>query len=384
MDRQAKDKWERLMASCMSDLSTSSELYVPTQFWDPGVAQLMDDFYKHGIDKFKEWPCSSFWFYPKYGQGYTREITNNLWESLGLEKAGKQNYWFERQLSGAVDAYRDFDIAMAVWNKNNWDFDFDVIGESSVGMPPQVFSPKGRNGPSFGKSYLTYLLCLSALSNHLDFEPKSFIEIGGGFGALGEIVLKQNKNSFYMNVDIPPLVVISSYYLKTLFGDGSVLSYDDSKNKTNIEFDSAQGALRGGCVPSWEIEKISGPFDVFFNSYSFQEMEPNVVKNYIKEISRIGVKYIASLNSVNGKPKSDNAIDSSVGVIEQVTSEMIISEFETHGYELCGRYRRPLFISEGELVILRSTDLTSDVQSGAFVHTSGARDSAFEGVWPSF
>ena len=105
-----------------------------------------------------------------------------------------------------------------------------------------------------------------------------------------------------------------------MFGDDSILSYDDSKNKTNLGYDGCQSVLRGGCVPTWEIGKISGPFDVFFNSYSFQEMEPNVVKNYIQEISRIGVKFVVPLNSVNGKPKSDNESDSSVGVIEQVTS----------------------------------------------------------------
>ena len=63
---------------------------------------------------------------------------------------------------------------------------------------------------------------------------------------------------------------------------------------------------------------------------------------------------------------------------------MIISEFEACGYTLCGRYRRPLFISEGELVILRNTELTSETQSGAFVHTSGGRDGEFEGAWPVY
>ena len=46
------------------------------------------------------------------------------------------------------------------------------------------------------------------------------------------------------------------------------------------------------CLCSWQIEKLIGKIDVFINFISFQEMEPEVVKNYIKHVQRLSPKFI--------------------------------------------------------------------------------------------
>ena len=48
---------------------------------------------------------------------------------------------------------------------------------------------------------------------------------------------------------------------------------------------------RSGAFPSWWITDAQGDFDVFVNSFSFQEMELDVVDNYIGAVCAMGVKY---------------------------------------------------------------------------------------------
>jgi putative sugar O-methyltransferase len=86
-------------------------------------------------------------------------------------------------------------------------------------------------------------------------------------------------------------LTVSSYYLHALF-DGRVTVYDESIA------DTGSIALSGSaCLPNWRIGDVQGTFDVFVNSFSFQEMEPEVVEHYASQVSVKEVPYFASLNS---------------------------------------------------------------------------------------
>ena len=57
-------------------------------------------------------------------------------------------------------------------------------------------------------------------------------------------------------------------------------------------------------LPSWRIDDVDGPFDLFVNCFSFQEMEPDVVVNYVAKVAEKDVEWVVSLNSRKGKPKA--------------------------------------------------------------------------------
>ena len=102
---------------------------------------------------------------------------------------------------------------------------------------------------------------------------------------------------------------------------------------------------------------MTGPFDVFVNSFSFQEMEPDVVERYISDVAALGVDWVVSLNSKAGKRRATETDD--VGVIEPVTSDRIAERFEAHGYDVVARHGDPLIQSVGELLVLRRQGLRS-------------------------
>jgi putative sugar O-methyltransferase len=346
--RPVDPRWWELTQRTLDGLERCEPVYRPTNFWTPGVDRLVGAMETRGLERFKSWPEAFSWFYPTYGSRLTGTEIGRLVRAARRVRPGIKAGWLRTALSGLPDARRDFDAARLGWDQERWPFDLEANGESEVGQPLQRYPLAGPDGARWGKPHLNYLLCLAALSRHVTEPPRSFLELGGGFGSLGEIVLSNDPNARYVNLDIPPLLTVSSYYLSTLFGDDRVLTYDD-----RVADSGPVEVPASACLPNWRIRDIAGPFDVFVNSFSFQEMEPDVVEHYLDAVSGLGVRYVVSLNSRNGKALATS--EREVGVKDQVTSARIITMLEARGYELCATYNRPLILGAGELAVLRRT-----------------------------
>jgi putative sugar O-methyltransferase len=337
-------RWDELTRRTLAGLETCDPAYRPTNFWQSGVHRLLDEMSDIGLEAFKTWPEAFFWFYPVYGKGITTPTIRKLVRAASAAQGDDVAGWARRALRGVHEARRDYDVACTAWDQERWPTDLEGYGESEVGRPTQTY--KLGQGPAlFTKPYLNYLLGLAALSRHVDEPPRRFLELGGGFGVLGEIVLARDAGAAYVDVDIPPLLTVASYYLTALFGDQRIVSYDDRVP------DAGPLDLAGtsACLPSWRLPDLVGEYDVFWNSFSFQEMEPSVVANYVDVVADLGVRYVVSLNSRQGKPVGEVG---EVGVREQVTSARIVSLFEARGYRLVSTYNRPLLNGAGELAVL--------------------------------
>jgi putative sugar O-methyltransferase len=351
-ERGQMTDWAALTRRTLAGIEVCDPIYRPTSFWRNVVPRLLVDLETNGLETFKSWPTAATWFYPTYGSGFTQDTIDAIYESASQINPAVEKGSFADALNGTYRARRDFDAVRLVWDHSRWPYDLEGLGESLVGRPPEFFRLWGPDRDvGWTRPYLNYLLCLAALSHHVDSPPRSLIEIGGGFGVLGEIVMSRDPDARYVNLDLPPLLTVSSYYLDGLFGD-RVTVYDDAVADTGpVELPAS------GCLPNWRIADVPGPFDVFVNSFSFQEMEPDVVEHYVSYVAAKRVSYVVSLNSRVGKPKATAANE--IGVAEQVTSSRIIALFEARGYELVGRYGEPLLQSSGELAILRRKGLPS-------------------------
>jgi putative sugar O-methyltransferase len=339
--------WDAVSGRCLGEIEHADPLYRPTSFWQPGLRQLLSDLDEMGLQRFKSWPTATYWFYPTYGANVRRETVAAALERAAEVQPDVHKPWLRDALSGGADARRDLEVARVMWDQQRWPFRVMAYGESRIGEPPQRFRLAGdRRG--WTKPYLNYLLCLAALSRHVDRPPRSVLEIGGGFGVLGEILMRRAADVRYVDLDIPPLMTVATYYLRELFGD-RVDVYDEA-------WSGPVGPDRSAVLPPWRIEDVEGPFDVFMNSFSFQEMEPHVVANYVTKVAEKDVSYVVSLNSRKGKRKAEGG---GIGVLEQVTSAHIIEMFEGRGYELVRTYGSPHLRGAGELAVLRSKKLRS-------------------------
>jgi putative sugar O-methyltransferase len=341
--------WSALTTRTIAGIESCDPVYRPTTFWSPGVKRLLTDLERCGLDEFKSWPSASTWFYPTYGNGLDEPSIERAYEVAREGDPELPHGWFETALSGAYQARRDFDAARLAWDHDRWPFDLDRFGESEIGHPPQFFRLSERDrSVGWTRPYLNYLLCLAALSREVDEPPRSFLEIGGGYGVLGEIVLSRDPSARYVNLDLPPMITVSSYYLQSLFGH-RVTVYDATVPDTGPIPGTGSASL-----PNWRIEDVAGPFDVFVNSFSFQEMEPAVVEQYVKVVAAKGVTWVVSLNSREGKPRAGEGL--AIGVDVPVTSTHIVDAFARHDYDIVARHGEPLIQSAAELVILRRSE----------------------------
>ena len=335
--------WSAMTRRSLDELRDTDSLYRPTSFWRPGLDALLADMDQRGLESFKSWPTAAWWFYPRYGVGFTYAVIDKVMATVRASLPDAQAGWIRSALVATHEARRDFDALRLAWNQTNWPCDLNGYGESTVGTPFQYYRfTNAQHG--WTRPYLNYALCMAALSMHVPAPPKRFLEIGGGFGVLGEFLMSRDPEAVYVDVDIPPLLTVSSWYLRELFGD-RVAVYDHGIAPTG------PGDVVGSAVlPNYRLPDLTGEYDVFVNSFSFQEMEPDVVENYVDLVAARGVRWAVSLNSRLGKPVKDG---DRVGVVDPVTSARIIAMFERRGFELVGAYNSPLIHSAGQLAVLR-------------------------------
>ena len=94
---------------------------------------------------------------------------------------------------------------------------------------------------------------------------------------------------------------IASQYLKAVFNSSEVFELNDQFDG-NIEIGTLS---KWNFLPNWSIEKLQGKIDLFVNFISFQEMEPEIVKNYAYHIQRLDPEFLLLRNLREGKQKAN-------------------------------------------------------------------------------
>ena len=276
-------------------------LYGPTPFWQAGADRLMAGLDQQGMACFRRHPAALAFFVPTYGYPGNSlsqpqiDALRGAWH--GETPAGpKQQQSLEQYITGELHALSDY-RAFAAGARHGSAARLLNFSESDVGEPVEQFIFDGRR---YSRSALNYLLGLVFLANHTDLGSiDNVVEIGGGFGTLGEILAQcWPKDGFrYVDLDIPPTCFFADFYL--------------SKACAEIPR-RAVGDMLAGAVdvnelppltvqPNWCVENLRGSIDLFVNFISFQEMEPDVVENYLNHIDRLAPRWVLLRNMREGK-----------------------------------------------------------------------------------
>ena len=112
---------------------------------------------------------------------------------------------------------------------------------------------------------------------------------------------------------------MATWYLEQVLGKGRVYGYRESGSKTSLSIDDIADNHDAAVVCPWQLPLLEGSIDLFVNFVSFQEMEPDVVRNYLSQIQRLSPRYILLRNMREGKQIARKAGD--VGVREPVLGE---------------------------------------------------------------
>ncbi|CAM2066460.1 Putative sugar O-methyltransferase [Sulfidibacter corallicola] len=309
----------------LADMAKAPELFRPTLFWSNAMKPILADLKRHGVTQFRSHMSALDMYVPTYIKReylLNREATDQAIQQLAASNPDLARL-FLGHLNGSVEAKRDWEIFCAA--DSHQPPAFDQVFESAAGCPVEQHHFSGK---SFGFAMLRYLKCLAFLKKHVDTKPiTNVLEIGGGFGSLGEIFLRSHsKKYFYLNIDIPPTAYISSWYLETLFGPNAVATYDQTRDQGTIDIEWLRAnEFRAAVICPWQLPKVKGNFQLFANSSSFQEMEPEVVANYAKHLDGLVSHYLLLKNSRHGKPSAQSETD--VGVKQQTTRDHYIQYF---------------------------------------------------------
>lgn len=303
-----------LLTSMLADMETADPLYQPTYYWRLCSQRLIDDLDEYGLERFRASPSALRHFCPTYIFGdlaANKPAFEQLYNAIAnvLPEKPKTHQWMDQFLTGEALAAADYRVYRAS-DQDRLPF-INEVDESKVGDPLGQFEFEGR---AFSRSMLNYLLGINFIKSQLgDIPCNNVLEIGGGFGTLGEILLSDSRNgSFYINVDIPPTAMFSSYYLEQVLGPDRVLSYTATRELVEIDIAQIRTPNSAAIFCPWQLPALQGVVDLFVNFISFQEMEPAVVSNYLKQVDRLQSRYVLLRNIREGREIAEK--DGELGV----------------------------------------------------------------------
>src|ERR1035437_9487884 len=296
----ALDKYPDLTRA-REDMRTQSELYQPTVFWDEASSRIADQIRAAGIESFRSLSEPLGFFVPTYGipgGGFSSEQVNALLGCLRRDfpHAKKCERALSRFLNGDLLAVADYRTLVAADDPRAKPY-LHLFSESTVGAPVEHFEFNGRR---FSRSSLNYLLGLALLKRHLKGDvPRTVLEVGGGFGTLGEVLSASGIDDVrYIDIDIPPTSFVAQHYLTEVLGPERVATYAQTCDRESITVSSLPQA---SVLCSWQIERLQGEIDLFVNFISFQEMEPHIVNNYLTCAARLDARWTLLRNLREGK-----------------------------------------------------------------------------------
>jgi len=304
-----------MLREMLEDMTLQEEIFQPTQFWRVASESILSELEANGFDSFRRLSSCRSFFVPSYGppgNTLSDEDVSSLSEAM-LARVSDQSKTYRtlmESLDGTAWATADYRVYLA-GDRTEFAPQLQHVTETDRGNPNDQLLIEGRR---FSRSMLNYLHGLVFLKSQLgEVGIRTILEIGGGYGTLGEILSQAGDEYAYVDVDIPPTSAVASYYLSGIVNE--LIDYRQVRGKTSIPIPSAKQQM---VICPWQLPCLTGEIDLLWNFISFQEMEPHVVQFYLDQGRRLEARFVLLRNLREGKEKKRP--DSPVGVENPTTA----------------------------------------------------------------
>lgn len=320
----------------MDDLDQAPQLYKATNYWANYERRLVPYLESEGLRDFRTpRPTAGSHVLTAFG------ATDPIPRSSGVRRLD-QNRIARNRLTERIPGFRAFASKVAdraeAWmvpgeadedsrRRLNYEFarqqgieagakPLDEISFSMAGNPEDAFEIDGR---WYTRFMLRYYLTYAYAGRFVDYDDvKVYAELGSGMGHQAEILATLHPQATILLFDLPPQLYVCSQYLTTLFGD-RVVPYRETR-ALREPGDLKPAELEPGKIHllgSWSFEILRDlPVDLFWNGASFQEMEPNVVANYLDVVDGCA-EHVFIEAVMDGKERAAKA--GQQGVLEPTT-----------------------------------------------------------------
>lgn len=319
--KQVEDDPE-LLDLMLHDTMLASDQYKPTNYWLNYEKEILPEIKTLGLHDFRRRHSLNF---VKFGatdlEPYNiflnlpptyltlRILQLNLRASLKLRK-------ILARLSNHV-----FDVNLSLYHRAK------SYGEKNGARPISEFeaSPDGNpenlfdvNGKMYTVSLLDYYVQYAYCCRFMNFDSiKSTMELGCGSGKQAEVIKKLHPHMCFYLSDLPHALYICEKYLASLFPE-SVVSYRQTRLMKRIP-EAKEGKIF--IIGNWKIPEFENlNYDLFWNSDSLDQMEPEIVLNYLKYVNQQSTKYVF-LNERLTKGVHRTAKKGEQGVLKQTKLE---------------------------------------------------------------
>ena len=295
---QAKDEPE-LLKLMMRDSASAPNPYRTTNYWAVKEKVLVPEIEKNGLKDFRQRYKS---YLISFGAadapmslGKIQLYDSPFWNSKFFRKIP---FWSRVLAAGNIFLNKispkflpiHSEIRVAEIQKLFYDFTclygilqgakpLSAISDSLVGNPADAFPIEGK---SYTLGLLSHYMRYAYLCKYIDFGSiKLLVELGAGSGRQTEVLKKLHPEICYFVFDIPPQLYVCEQYLKAIFPD-DVVSYAQTRTMESLVPEKGKIYILG----NWKFPVIKNmDVDLFWNSASFQEMEPDVVANYLQYVN---------------------------------------------------------------------------------------------------
>jgi putative sugar O-methyltransferase len=292
----------------------ASKLYRPTNYWNSYAETFVPELRRLGLHDFRRRKdnildafgandpvpaCTIDWSLPALRWLWKLAQTRIVWHvARPMRNAA------ERAVARVAVPPYSFEASMVYFHAqvakkfDRLGIDLGTLGTDYVGNPDGLVAIDGALWS------WTQLNCASLLGDalsHIDLGGvRTVVELGGGLGRNILMLAKLRPATTILCFDIMPQVYVANQYLKAVMPD-RVVSIDTGMDLNFVDGDIS--SIKGKIVvmPAWkmpECHKVA--IDLFWNAASFQEMEPDVVRNYLTLVKRMAPRWISIMAMPGG------------------------------------------------------------------------------------
>jgi putative sugar O-methyltransferase len=306
----------RLIQEMSAEVEEGPAVYRPSRFWELVGGVNESQLSERGFETFKRTINQNYfnWLIANPKDVQFRALirhwiahpspsvaTAALYDWAGIETV---------QRDGKVFARRRRRIGHALFVAMLWEYArgrdrlgwLEQVSEPSLGNPILVRHRGRLVSQDLANSVLELASMMEAFPEGFP-EGATVIELGGGYGRIGWLMLSVLKGVRYVAVDIPPALAVAQEYLTRLFPDLPATRFQRGTRHLASALESTRMAF---LTPNQLDAVAPMNADLFINVSSLHEMRPDQVVAYFDLIGRhtAGVFYskqwITSTNSQDG------------------------------------------------------------------------------------
>ena len=284
----------KLLKKMLEDAKKTEEIYKPTNYWNNYVDKIVNELKENGMNHVRGKKDSVFSVFggSEEQPDYFRIQKNNRFLPHRLKKYFSVFSTISKQDLQSLAYYQVF-YYDRLYNINK--------------LEPLSVSLEDMNGRPYTISFLQYYLQYLYMSRFIDFnEVKVFVDLGCGMSRVSEIIHRLHPDVSIFLFDIVPTLYCTEYMMRETF-PCDVVGYMETKDYVDLNHVEA-GKIH--VLPNWKfpLVRLLSSIDVFMNSGSFQEMEPDVVRNYLSFINR-RAEWVYLRAAMSGSEKAERRGD---------------------------------------------------------------------------